>query len=359
MIKRISWIALALAALMAGPDAMAQAKKKTTKAKPKTVNTKQPAPAVVNTPAVVDTPKVQKPPVEDTLPVAPVMQSRRPTSTVEGNLTLDKTPLQYDHIRIDDQVYKQIVWREINVKEKMNLPFTYEADEDNGNQKFFNILLRHIKEGDITAFSNANDRFTTALKVSEVAMMLMGKSYTIQIPDKERDPDLSKGITKDTLIRDEFNDKTIIAYRIKEEIIFDRETSRLHFRILGVAPVRAVLNDDGSYRDSYTLFWIYYPELRPVLAKYEAYNPHNMGMRMSWEEIFESRYFSSYITKSTLNNPFDKAFFGTLPGCISFSRQRLIPYSITDNRRGIIPILTRLFIQIQKSQIQFFPITVA
>lgn len=303
-------MALALAALMAGPDAMAQAKKKTTKAKPKTVNTKQPAPAVVNTPAVVDTPKVQKPPVEDTLPVAPVMQSRRPTSTVEGNLTLDKTPLQYDHIRIDDQVYKQIVWREINVKEKMNLPFTYEADEDNGNQKFFNILLRHIKEGDITAFSNANDRFTTALKVSEVAMMLMGKSYTIQIPDKERDPDLSKGITKDTLIRDEFNDKTIIAYRIKEEIIFDRETSRLHFRILGVAPVRAVLNDDGSYRDSYTLFWIYYPELRPVLAKYEAYNPRNMGMRMSWEEIFESRYFSSYITKSTLNNPFDKALSG-------------------------------------------------
>jgi len=52
------------------------------------------------------------------------------------------------------------------------------------------------------------------------------------------------------------------------------------------------------------------PELRPVLAKYEAYNPRNMGMRMSWEEIFESRYFSSYITKSTLNNPFDKALSG-------------------------------------------------
>lgn len=309
MIKRISWMLLVVATVMAGQNALAQARKKTTKAKPRTVNTKQPA--VVKTP-MVDTPTVQpaKPPVEDSLPVLPVIQSRRPTSTVEGNLTLDKTPLQYDHIRIDDQVYKQIVWREINVKEKMNLPFIYEADEDNGNQKFFNILLRHIKEGDITAFSSANDRFTTPLKVSEVATMLLGKSYNIQVPDKEKDPDFSKGITKDTLIRDEFNDNTIIAYRIKEEIIFDRETSRLHFRILGIAPVRAVLNDDGSYRDSYTLFWIYYPELRPVLAKYEAYNPRNMGMRMSWEEIFESRYFSSYITKSTLNNPFDKSLSG-------------------------------------------------
>ena len=310
MMKRISWMVLLLAGLVATQDAMAQ-KKTTKKAKPKTTNTKQPA--VVNTPGVappvVDTPKV-KVEEKDTIPVKAVVPSRRPTSTVEGNLTLDKTPLQYDHIRIDDQVYKQIVWREINVKEKMNLPFTYEADEDNGNQKFFNILLRHIKEGDITAFSNANDRFTTALKVEEIATMLMGKKYVISKPDLVLDPDMSKGIMKDTTIRDEFNENTIVAYRIKEEIIFDRETSRLHFRILGIAPVRAVLNDDGSFRDSYTLFWLYYPELRPVLARYEAYNPRNMGMRMSWEEIFESRYFSSYITKSTLNNPFDKALSG-------------------------------------------------
>jgi len=26
---------------------------------------------------------------------------------------------------------------------------------------------------------------------------------------------------------------------------------------------------------------------------------------MSWEELFESRYFSSYIVKSTIDNPYD------------------------------------------------------
>ena len=52
------------------------------------------------------------------------------------------------------------------------------------------------------------------------------------------------------------------------------------------------------------MFWVYYPDLRPILAKYEVYNPKNMGMgRMTWEELFESRMFSSYITKSTLDNP--------------------------------------------------------
>jgi len=261
--------------------------------------------------APVDTPKTQVAMVEkDTIPLKPALASRRANSTVEGNLILDKTPLQYDHLRIDDQVYRQVIWREIHVKEKMNLPFIYEAEEDNGSQKFFNILLRHIKDGDITAFSNVNDRFTTPLSVDEIATMLAGKKYVVQKPDYARDPDGSKGILKDTTIREDFNDNTVIAYRIKEEVIFDRETSRMHFRILGMAPVKAVLNDDGSFRDSYTLFWIFYPEIRPVLAKYEAYNPRNMGVRMSWEEIFESRYFSSYIVKSTINNPFDKPLSG-------------------------------------------------
>jgi hypothetical protein len=52
------------------------------------------------------------------------------------------------------------------------------------------------------------------------------------------------------------------------------------------------------------MFWVYYPDLRPTLAKYEVYNPKNMGNgRMTWEELFESRMFSSYIVKSTLDNP--------------------------------------------------------
>ncbi|MCU0335890.1 MAG: gliding motility protein GldN [Chitinophagaceae bacterium] len=326
--KRIVFFGGLLAAcLLLSADILAQrgnTRRNNTRGRTTNARRTQPRQQAVAAPAVVDTPQIsaaQKAMNEpDTLPIAPVVASRRPTSTVEGNLILDKTPLQYDHLRIDDQVYKQIVWREINIKEKMNLPFRYEATEDNGSQKFFNILLRHIKEGDITAFSNVNDRFTQPLKTEEIASMLMGKKYIVQVPDLAKDPDMSKGITKDSLIRDEFNENTIIAYRVKEEIIFDRETSRMHFRILGIAPVRAALNDDGSFRDSYTLFWLYYPELRSVLAKYEAYNPKNMGVRMSWEEIFEARYFSSYIVKSTINNPFDRP----LAAFISDPLQRLL-----------------------------------
>jgi gliding motility associated protien GldN len=288
-------------------DALAQKKKKATTRKVNTRNKPADIPPPQDT---IPTP----PPVveEDSIPLRVVPVSRRPNTTVQGDLIKDKTPLPYDVIRVDDQVYRQVIWREISVYEKMNLPFIYEADEDNGNQRFFSILMRAIKDGDVTAFDNGNDRFTTPLEVSKIATMLAGKKYTIQKPDLEKDPDMSLGIFKDTTIRDDFDERTIIGYRIKEEVVFDRETSRLHFRILGVAPVKAVMNDDGSFRDSYALFWLYYPDLRPVLAKFEAYNPKNFGARMSWEEIFETRYFTSYILKSTLNNPYDKKLSGII-----------------------------------------------
>jgi hypothetical protein len=36
-----------------------------------------------------------------------------------------------------------------------------------------------------------------------------------------------------------------------------------------------------------------------------VYNGKNFGGKMSWEELFESRYFSSTIVKSTIDNPYD------------------------------------------------------
>jgi hypothetical protein len=79
----------------------------------------------------------------------------------------------------------------------------------------------------------------------------------------------------------------------------------MHVRILGIAPLKSIYNADGSFRDVLPVFWVYYPDMRPMLAKYEAYNGKNYGARMSWEELFESRMFASRIIKSTIDNPGD------------------------------------------------------
>ena len=232
-------------------------------------------------------------------------KSLRNDAIIERNLVKDRTPLTYEHIREDDAVYRQRVWQEIDVHEKMNLPFVYKAKEDNGDQRFINILLQAIKTGQITAFDPIDDRFTTPITFKGIAENTVNKPHIIQIPDPVLDPDGSKGLLKDTMIQEEFNPDDIERYQIKEEWVFDKESSRLHVRILGIAPEKSVRNADGSFRDVVALFWVYYPDLRPLLAKYEAYNGKNFGGRMSWEELFESRMFTSRIIKSTIDNPSD------------------------------------------------------
>ena len=233
-------------------------------------------------------------------------KSLRNDASIELQLVKDRTPLAYEHIREDDAVYRQRVWREIDVHEKMNLPFVYKASEDNGNQRFISILLNLIHAGDVTAFdATIDDRFTTPMTFRQIAESMVGKPHTIQIPDMTQDPDGSKGLTKDTTIQEDFNPDQVERYEIKEEWVFDKESSRMYVRILGIAPEKTILNADGSFRAVLPIFWVYYPDLRTFLAKYEAYNGKNYGARMSWEELFESRMFSSRVVKSTIDNPGD------------------------------------------------------
>ncbi len=296
-------IALAVGTVQAQAPPPRKKSKRTTK---KTNTNKNSASAAAVVPAKDTT--VKAPPVvlEADIKLDTPRRSLRNDAAIELNLVKDRTPLPYEHIREDDAVYRQRVWRELDVHEKMNLPFVYKADEDNGNQRFISILLNLIKNGEATAFdATADDRFTTPMTFRQIAELVVGKPKTVSVPDFVNDPDGSKGLMRDTTINPEWAPDKIERYQIKEEWVFDKETSRMHVRILGIAPEMTVLNADGSYRASLPIFWVYYPDLRPMLAKYEAYNGKNYGARMSWEELFESRMFASRIVKSTIDNPSD------------------------------------------------------
>ncbi len=229
-----------------------------------------------------------------------VKPSLRNDASIERNLIKDRQPLAYEHIREDDAVYRQRVWREIDTREKMNLPFRYAADEDNGNQRFISILLQAIKNREITAFDVADDRFTTPLTPAKVMESFAGGVDTVPVYD------MQGNITRYEVRTREFDPDSIYQYRIKEEWVFDKESSRMFVRILGICPVKPLYSSSGQYIDKFPMFWVYYPDCRPILSKYEAFNGKNYGARMTWEELFENRMFSSYITKTTLDNPYDR-----------------------------------------------------
>jgi gliding motility associated protien GldN len=240
-----------------------------------------------------------------------VLPSLRPDAAIERTLIKDRQPLAFEHIREDDAIYRHRVWREIDTREKMNLAFRYANNEDNGNQRFISILLKAIRERKVTAFdASKDDRFTTPITPDDVLKAFSGGLDTVPVTDMNGD------IVKYKIMTKEIDPDSIYRFRIKEEWVFDKESSRLFVRILGIAPLKRLTRSDGQDVDPNNpeympLFWVYYPDtpnesLRAFLAKYEAYNGKNFGGRMSWEEYFENRLFSSYITKSSFDNPFDR-----------------------------------------------------
>ena len=283
----------------------AQAKKRTVK-KRTTAKTTTNSRTNANISPAKDTVVAVVPPSKkiDSLPIVNVKKSLRSNDAIERNLVNDRTPLAYEHLREDDAVYREKIWREIDIREKMNLPFRYSANEDNGNQRFISILLKAIQDGPdnggVTVFDAIDDRFTTPMTVGEVAQKISGG--TISVPQY----DSLGNITGYKDVTAEVNLDSFYQFRIKEEVIFDKESSRLFWRILGIAPVKNIITSAGINLGPTELFWVYYPDMRPIFAKYEVYNPKNFGARMSWEELFESRFFYGRIIKSTLDNPYDR-----------------------------------------------------
>lgn len=279
--------------------------RKTTKAKTKTQI--QPTEAKTDTVAAVVAAPVEAP-VNDSLPIKPVKKSQRPDEAVETTVLKDRNPLAYESLRADDAMFRHKIWREIDTREKLNLPFRYSADENNGNQRFISILLQAIQDTLVTAFSAIDDRFTTPLTKAEVAKTLGQDSVPVPIYD-------SLGVQIGVkYMRPEVNLDSFYKFRIKEEVVFDKESSRLFWRILGIAPIKSVIvQSTGLYLGETELFWVYYPDMRPVFAKYEVYNGKNFGARMSWEELFEGRMFYGRIIKSTIDNPYDR-FLNQVPG---------------------------------------------
>ena len=230
-------------------------------------------------------------------------KSKRMDAAVNDSIAKDRTPLPYENLRADDAVYRHKIWREIDTREKLNLPFRYAADENNGNQRFFSILMKAIQDSastNITCFSNEDDRFTTELSIDQVRGVVQGEEIDVPIigPNGE--------IIRIEKKRNEVNIDSIYKFWIKEEVVFDKESSRLFFRILGIAPVKKFITAGGTFVGEGPMFWVYYPDMRAIFSKYEVYNGKNFGARMSWEELFESRMFYGRIIKSTIDNPYNQ-----------------------------------------------------
>ena len=92
-----------------------------------------------------------------------------------------------------------------------------------------------------------------------------------------------------------------LKYLIQEVVFFDKHTSRLHTKIMAIAPLHPVLISTqdstkvmASLRES-IMFWIPFDNLRPYLAMQYSIPNRNEVKRVTFDEFFQKRLFTSYI----------------------------------------------------------------
>ncbi|MBN4066042.1 gliding motility protein GldN [Candidatus Amoebophilus asiaticus] len=198
--------------------------------------------------------------------------------------------IPYAHLREADVMFLRRIWREIDFNEKANMVFLWPKS------MFVEILTNAIEAGELTAY--AGEQFKE-LKPWETISDEITKRETIWVPDP------ITGEEKQQVVENTLDwERDVRMLRVKEAWFFDKQRSVMEPRIIGIAPLYTRYDDAEMELAKLPLCWIYYPELRYVIANTEVYNRANDAKRMSYLDVFDKRMFSSYIIQE--NNVYDR-----------------------------------------------------
>lgn len=219
----------------------------------------------------------------------------------ETNLT--KRVIPYPYLREADVMYFKRIWQEMDLKQKINHPYYYPIDRIKDRSNLFDVIRDGLLiEGSLVAYSTGaigdEDEFTIPLSPDSIRSIL---NPIERIDDWD---EFGEKIGFKEIITPIESDK-ITRYRLKEDWIWDRQRSERYVRIIGIAPMIEDYDNDGESIGFAPLFWLYYPECRYVFANADVFNLFNDAQRRTYEDLFQKRYFSSYIVKEA--NVYDRS----------------------------------------------------
>jgi gliding motility associated protien GldN len=249
----------------------------------------------------------------DTAAAPSVMDAiRPPVDGVYKKVHISKLqPMTLTHIREADVLHATLVWSDIDLREKMNHPFYYPT-EVRGNWKSLTQAIF-----DATCDSTEANPNPVRVYIDEYVTI----PYTIQGLNATRgythlQPLTNEwgDITGDTLISVSYSASEVYKYNIKDQYVVDKQRSIQEARIFVIAPMYWLEPNNTTYEDQPVVEegddmeqlgpprrwrrfgYIYFPEIRPLLATTEVFNPQNNGQRRTYDDMFMQRHFSSVIT---------------------------------------------------------------
>ena len=222
------------------------------------------------------------------------------------------------HIREADVMFSTRIWRELDLRQKINLPLYFPLDSAvHGKRSFIQILFDNYLINPNNFGPNGIKLYKTSeyeeVYTYEEILSIVSRRDSVQIVDEYGD-------IIDTLAQHDWTSTKpeIVKVRLMEDWFFDKQRSVQDVRILGLAlmipdyttktsvdPNSGQAVFDGYERlNTYSEIWFFFPQILQTLAVLECYKRQNDAARLSYDDIFLQRIFSSYIYKQ--ENVYDR-----------------------------------------------------
>ena len=238
-------------------------------------------------------------------------QLREENKTKKGDsiVSVENKPLSYGYIDEKDVLKSLVVWEIIDMNDKLNQPFYHNSDGlVQQNKSLFQILIDGINNGKIKEVYD-DELFTTRLSPEEIQKRTSREVISDDLIDKINsgakvtEADKKAGT-------DVYQTKTenVKLLKVKGMWYIDKRDSQMKYRLIGIAAMgkdpqtMGVIGGDGELVDSgddyIDLFWVYYPDARPLLANSVVFNSKNLSSDITFDDVLNARRFSSIIYKS-------------------------------------------------------------
>ncbi len=208
-------------------------------------------------------------------------------------------PLAYGYVDDRDILWSKVVWEFIDLNERLNLPYYYPIDTmsvSDNRRSLFDTLLKGIKNGDITEIYD-DSYFTAKMTKTEIS----NKLYRVDTTAAGFD-ELNAGSANIDEYIDKINltSQDIEGFKIKGLWYFDKRQGELKYRLIALAPIAPDVQimgreDIDVNPEQLALFWVYFPDARPILHHMKVFNQKNSAYPISFDHLLNARRFSSII----------------------------------------------------------------